>query len=1324
MAGVKHIGVEDGLSSRIVYDFYKDSDGFMWIGTSNGLNRWDGYEFKSFFKSDGLVENQVSQIAEDPNGNIWLLHSGYSVQMSTSATVSIINKNTLLISPLQKYLPDSLPFQIKNISRIHSDTQHNLWVSTQYGEIYKWNGKVWKLIWADSDKKALFNFFISGNALWINDYFTIRKTQGEKASKPVFDIPPKELRNMGTSPDGKPITLINNREIWLGDSIWHTIDSRTWQYYHLLNVNIEGDYLLFTPRDNSKKVVFISRENYILQTLELDHEVSDFDRGIQFNTTNWGWSNQKNHLISLKKSPFQRILYQYKSHYGHFYPTRGIWVDESKNELYTLGLGFPKKVNLNTNQITDFGPQETLYGNATVEGFLNGLAIIQTADSSIWFTDEGILLGRYFPKDKKYKIYHYDDSIEQLHSQSYIKKKDITSPILQWSLFEDKSKRLWIGHKNGLSYFDSTAQLVELFQQYNGFDKLKESNVYHFHQSKNGIWLATNNGLFLLDTQKGIINWIHESNREGNELPYNDIVHIYEDEDNTFWLASKGGGLIHINVESGEYEQYTTQQGLSDNVIYAVYPDDYGNLWLSSNNGIMQFNKQTHQISSYKEYAGITHNEFNTVSHYQTSDGTIYFGGLSGITAFHPKDFQIKSIINTPIRMTSVEKQTENGKFIDARLTFSTSNQIQLNSSDLGLETSFSLLQFIDLESIEYAYKIEGLDADWRFLNEPKLRLNGLPYGEYAILMKAQDNFGNWSEVLKIPVLIEKPLYLRPWFITALLLCFGIALLVFWKWRVSQLMRQKADLEDLVEERTVELRTQAKELKKADELKTQFFANISHELRTPLTLIISPLRHFLKKQNGTARNETTQLLSSVLKNADRLVLLTNEMLEINKLEYSKLEANKELTELNRFSKDILNQFQSHAELLGIRLNFHSEIRPETSFEIDRNICEKIITNLLSNSVRFTPKGGEITLEITKENGLPKIRVIDSGTGISEEDLPHIFKRFFQTKNPNKELNGGIGIGLALSKQLALSAGGDLSAKSELGKGSEFTFAFPAKESQTDLEKSPDISANPNPTNSKTSLKTIKSNLTVLVVEDNLELNQYISDLLSENYRVLRAYDGAEGLALVETWAEEIKAIVSDVMMPNLSGTDFFKKLQEHEIHKSIPFLFLTALASDVTKNNALKSGANGYLLKPFSSEELLAKVDGLAGKSLQTAIEKRESPLGILETSDLPTNDAVWIKKVESKTKAELQNETFNIEQLAKFFKLSPRQFQRKIKQISGFSPLQFQREIKLIYAKELLESGEVKTIYELAELLGFKNSSHFKKLFEKRFDAKLDSYF
>jgi signal transduction histidine kinase/DNA-binding response OmpR family regulator/streptogramin lyase len=1328
---VKHIGVEDGLSSRIVYDFYKDSDGFMWIGTSHGLNRWDGYDFKSFFESDGLVNNQVSQMAEDPNGNIWLLHSGYSVQMNSSAEISIINKNTLLISPLKEYLPEKLPFQIKNISRIHSDKLNNLWISTQFGEIYRWDGKAWKLIWADSDKKAVFNFFISGEDLWVNDYFTIRKIQGENTSKSVFDSPPKELRNMGTSPDGKPITLINNKEIWVGDSIWHTLDSRTWQYYQLLNVNIEGDYLLFAPRGNSKKAIFISRENYILQTLELEYEISDFDRGIQFDAVNWGWNNEKVYVISLKKSPFRRVLYQYKSHYGYFYPTRGIWVDENRNELYTLGLGFPKKVNLNTNQITDFGSREALYDNANVEGFLNGLAIIQTADSSIWFTDEGVLLGRYFPKEQEYKIYHYNDSIEQLHSQAYIKKGNFAPPSIQWSLFEDKSKRLWIGHKNGLSYFDSATQMMEVYQKYNGFNKLQESNVYHFHQSQEGIWLATNNGLFLLDTQKGIIDWIHENNTNGKKTPYNHIAHIYEDEDNTFWLASKGGGLIHIDLQSGEYTQFTTQQGLSDNVIYAVYPDDYENLWLSSNNGIMRFNKQTHQISSYKEDAGITHNEFNTISHYQSSDGTLYFGGLSGITAFHPKDFQAGSATSNPIRMTSVEKQAEDGKFTNARLSFTELSKIHLQPSDLGLEIGFSLLQFTDLESVEYAYKIDGLDADWHFLNEPRLRLNGLPYGEYTIQLKAQDDLGIWSEILEIPVFVKKPFYLQTWFLIVSTILFAIIARVLWKQRVRTLLKQKSDLEELVAERTTtlktqatELKTQAEELKKADSLKTQFFANIHHELRTPLTLIISPLQHFIKQQNGKTQGEITQLLSTVLHNADKLLLLTNEMLEVNKLESSKLEGEKKPTELNSFARNALNQFQSHAELLGIRLSFRSEIQPEKQFEIDRKICGKVITNLLSNAMRFTPKGEKISLEISQEGEILKMKLTDSGIGISEEDLPHVFERFFQTKNPDKGLNGGIGIGLALSKQLALSAGGDLTVESELGKGSEFTFAFPAKESKVELKEAFDALESPNPTSSKPSLKAMKSNITVLVVEDNLELNQYISDLLSENYRVLRAYDGEEGLALVKTWAEDIKVIISDVMMPNLSGTDFFKKLQEHKIHKSIPFLFLTALASDVTKNSVLKTGASGYLLKPFSSEELLAKMAGLVSKPQKVIIEEEESRIATIEMENLPINEAVWIKKVENKIKTELQNEKLNIEELAKFFELSPRQFQRKIKQISGFSPLQFQREIKLIYAKELLESGEVKTLYELAGLLGFKNSSHFKKLFEKRFDAKLESYF
>ena len=927
---------------------------------------------------------------------------------------------------------------------------------------------------------------------------------------------------------------------------------------------------------------------------------------------------------------------------------------------------------------------------------------------------------------------------------------------------------------------------------------MSTAHIYDFLEwDKDLVLIGSSKGIFVLDLNKGITARFSEKGKGVFHLPNENIYHLHQDEEDSevIWIATGGGGLLRWTVSyaplkgellpassdresvggyspsgvGGEgrvlWTQYTTTEGLSSNVIYAVYEDDNQNLWLPSDYGIIRFNKASEVTETFTETDGISHNEFNRISHFEDADETLYFGGLNGVTAFHPDSISgNKENLNAPLEITAFRQfGGEEEQIIDKTGDFDRNSEIVLKPGDRFFQIEFSLLEYQDDALVRYQYKIDGQHKSWIDLKENNLQISGLPYGNFDLKIRSRGAGGQFSEnELSIPIRVLKPFYLQTWF----LILFGLGILTGIVFVIQRLQNQKAYLKVKVDEKTETIRQQNEELKNLDRLKSRFFANVSHELRTPLTLMLAPLENTLKNNQLTNRDFTNLLIAK--RNGQQLHKMINEILDLTKLESGKLELQPVTVVWYNFLRKIIANFESLANQKNIDFQFKYSGNQYLQIKLDRKKAEIIINNLLSNAFKFTPKGGAIILEAVDEKTHLKLSVSDTGRGIRRADLPNIFNRFYQTNQKNAAAEGGTGIGLALSKEFIQLMSGKIRVESELGQGSTFFVEFPRTEvigqisdeaaeevqrSKPALPPDPLKGGLPPAEGTKQSVQVKSENSeprnTILLVEDNPDLRDFIKSLLEEDYEVLTAENGRVALEVMENnHKPEAKLIthhssfitpnliISDVMMPIMDGVQLLENLKSRDEFRHIPIIMLTAKAMKDDKLKALRIGVDDYMTKPFEEDELKARIENLlknaegrrlAVGSWQLAVQGQEAGIKNQESSDkkqVSKEDMEWLENLEITTKEKLSDFQFNVEYLSGEMFYSRQQLTRRIRQLTGLTADAYIREARLNQARFLLESGVVSGVKSASLEVGLRDFKHFSRLFKKRFGKLPSEYF
>ena len=944
------------------------------------------------------------------------------------------------------------------------------------------------------------------------------------------------------------------------------------------------------------------------------------------------------------------------------------------------------------------------------------------------------------------------------------------------NLVIDKQRRLWIGaHLSGLYVYSlKTQQYISNFPSTQG--QVVQGNVMSMKADKAGnVWISTDTGIYcyFTDVDK-LVRYEQLSNlvvdgayamlidEQQKELLICDQLkglHVVDlknhnpttiapkvqtyFKDNTlfsiskdrstgnFWISTYKG-LQLIDKKTKAIIPFKDASQFNKVKIYTILPDSLGNIWLGTSSGIGKYNTNSGHFNIFKEQSGIYLNEDRAGPSILTSWGEILVGGKNRFYHFYPSKANINTI---PPEVQIIKLVSNSSVEQDSSLVIiNPTKLVTLKSNQNTIEINYVGLHFDKSTENEYAYRMLGLNDNWIFVGKERIaRFNSLPAGSYTFQVKASNGDGVWNEVgVKLPLKVLPPWWKTTWaYLLYALLTFGALFAIY----INQIRRIKLRNQLAYEQK------EAERLVELDRLKTNFFSNITHEFRTPLTLIIEPARQLVKKWKTDEDKATLKLIE---KNSQHLLELVNQLLDLSKLEDEKMAVELHRGQLRDTTQPIIDSFKQLAKRQSINFTFEqSTTLPE--FYFDKNKIEKILYNLLSNAFKFTEKGS-VHLEISQIEAVPQllIRVSDTGVGISEKQLPYIFDRFYQADNTITRRVAGTGIGLALTKELIHLMEGTIAVTSELNKGTEFLVTLPlllevdhpsmrstvVNTSKETFTTRSTIGLEPKKVTSPTNaIITTTDKPLLLLIEDNPELRQFLTQSLQTKYEILEAENGVVGIQIAKDKIPDI--VISDVMMPLKDGFEVANTLKNEELTAHIPIILLTAKSAIESKLKGLKTGADAYLTKPFHTEELFIRIEKLIElrkklqakyananltklSSIKTFPKKGQevTPEPSKEVSEL---DKIFLEKLTTTIQANLDNEKLSVESLAQKLFISRSQLHRKAKALTGFSPNEFIRNYRLDYSLELLKNKNEK-ISQIAFQVGFSDEKYFSRRFKERF--------
>ncbi|MEL6865687.1 MAG: ATP-binding protein, partial [Bacteroidota bacterium] len=761
---------------------------------------------------------------------------------------------------------------------------------------------------------------------------------------------------------------------------------------------------------------------------------------------------------------------------------------------------------------------------------------------------------------------------------------------------------------------------------------------------------------------------------------------------------------------------------------------DFGFLWMSSDNGIMQLEKKTHKVKVYLPSDGISHREFNRVSHHMAKDGTLYFGGLNGITYFHPKDFvdRINMQPDIPLLLTECALYSEEKQQQENRISeFLQDQKITLYPGDRHLQLQFALLDYGNSDNIQYVSYLN--EEAWQIGKDKGISINALPYGQHQLRIMGRSSNGLFStQELLIPIHVLQPFYWQWWFITLCILSLLLLVFLFQKVKTQALIRRQAELEQNVAERTKTIQAQAEELRQLDRTKSRFLANISHEFRTPLTLILHTLGQETYQVNSLPQAQTHQQsftpteIQIMQRNAHRLHQLIDQLLDLSKLEAGKMTLQAERADFAQYLQALVASFQPLAQQKQLELSYSTALAT-CPLHFDRDKIDKIIYNLLSNAIKFTPEGGQVKIRLFRDEVNAIVEVKDTGMGIPKADQQRIFDRFYQVNDYQDYRYEGTGLGLALVKELVEIHHGRVELQSTTGQGACFFIYLPMGEAHLkEAEKRPTNGRHETipppihklPQGSKPSEQAEAPIL--LIIEDNEDLLYHHQSVFGKSYQLLLAKEGQSGIQMAFSRIPDL--IICDVMMPDKNGYEICQELKKDERTNHIPIILLTAKASQEDKIEGLLTGADDYLTKPYQQRELTIRMHNLLAqrKRLQEKLQHYSGKDKAKDRNQRPQE--IFLDKCLTILDANLNNRHFGVEEWSRAIGMSRIQLFRKIKSINGHNPTQMIRSYRLEKARKLLLESD-HNASEVAYMVGFSSPNYFYKCFKDEFGITVKQF-
>lgn len=1318
-----HYTLEDGLSQETVNTILKDSRGFLWIGTQDGLNRFDGDRFEVFKhegNSNSISGNHVYKLLEDNMGNIWVgtANDGVSYYNPTHKSFTKIHhptadmtaactgitkdkKGDIYISFLNQTLLKVTisDHSIKSIFQIPYFQEHPFTINT----IKIINNKLYvgtkegKTFYSDlSTNKNTFHEIIH-NYNWgaintIAEDLLGNILIGTNSGLWRLNLPAKQFTKLTVTKDNFFSAIVITDIAFRNNTLWVATEDGLYEIINYQDKTTQFNFNVFKGDNNHVHTIsssnvhcLYSDDEYLwigvnkLDVIEFTAPVFKSFESTNITDPNYPLTN--NHVFSIYKEAhrtwigtraglnlvYKDTVYNFtKNNNPHSIASnviRGIEKDNSNNLWITTTKGI-SIVNLDT-----FSPASPVFysfyhdpkdPNSLSEN--NTRSIFIDTQKNIWVKTFGGGLNLFTGDlDKKYIAFKHFKSIPD--STGSLSSDRVLSMI------QDKNNVYWIGTKNGLNkmYFENTRLNKPIFKNY-----------------------------------RHVIG-------DSTSLSNNSVLSLLEDSDNILWIGTQNG-LNRFDPKTDTFKTYNKKEGLLNPVVYEILDDNNENLWLSTNLGLFRFDKTNEVFYNYTPEDGLQSTEFNLGAAFKDEvTGDLYFGGINGLNFFSPENIsdldQEGQLIFTELRIKDkVENPSGNATSVLSENIIQT-RKIVLKHDQFPFYLNFSNLDFRAYKNNHYLYKLIPKDKSWNILSDnQEIQFLSLSPGKYKLQVQGKTRNKLWN---KKPLELEIEI-LPPWWKThAMLVLYGIIALGLIFVIHTFLLRQRLSVQE------------AQKLRELNEQKSKLYTNITHEFRTPITVILGVLQN-LKSQNVSKNGSEDKDFFTIDRNARNMLSLVNQMLDLAKLEKGKLNLHLQQGDIVKFCKYLVESFSSLCQSKNITCTFYNE-QEEIYMDFDPEKIQQIVSNLLSNAIKFSPPESKIIIHISRKDTNLTLKVKDSGKGITPDKIPYVFDRFYQVDNTNTRLHEGTGIGLALTKELVVLMQGEILIESIVNKGSTFTITLPVtntaiiKESTIPEDTSAKSILPSVPSSKNSSLFDSNNNKSlVLIVEDNKDILQLLAATLEKNYRVIMATNGNEGIEKALQRVPDI--IVSDVMMPDTDGYELCRTLKNDERTNHIPIILLTAKVTEKDKITGLLHGADAYLIKPFNSNELLVRIEKLI--TLRAQLHKKytsQSSWQAIADKNMDEKNTAFITKAIKYIETNLDDSAFGILALADNLHLSESQCYRKIKAITGFSTAIFIRKVRLQKAKFLLQTtGE--TVSEVSYKTGFNDPGWFSKAFKEEF--------
>ncbi|UXP32684.1 response regulator [Reichenbachiella agarivorans] len=1335
------------LSQNTVSAIVQDQHGFLWLGTRGGLNKYDGINMQSYLHdaddSLSIRSNYVRSlyVTSDNKVLVGTLAAGYSIYDEASET-------------FYQLQADNVPSELASatINGFYEDREGNIWFATERNGLLVWNKRdnaFSQYRHNDNDSWSISSNVVNGvigdgrGNLWV-------ATWGGGLN--LFDtntkrfIPFRHSDENPNTPISDIVRCINyggKDHIWIGtdrgiDKVSYD-KSGKYLFEHIPTPNARGEdpFVLMLVEDQQQRL-WIGSENHGLCRVDLTN-----------NQYRW-FTNDSKSLYSIKNNSIWSV----------FEDTNGvIWVGTFNKGLFKLDESNRKLAVYKHNPYDD----RFLTHNAISSFF-------EDKDHNVWIASDGGGLDYWDVKNETFSHYRKDqypqmsdqvltlmiDQHENVWVGSWqggvlVKRKGQKGfkPFLLkhgfekhlgkenvFSMMEDDQGRIWFAvFRSGLVMYDPRSSSFTSYALDDRDPNSISSNLtrHVYQDSKGRIWVGTEGtGLNLMpDTELGKFRRFIHDGSDATSLSDNTVECVLEDQEGRIWIGTSGG--LNLYDEKGEsFIKYGTENGFVDEAIHAIQADELGNLWLGTNKGIIRFNVSTGQARNFDLSDGIQAMEFFKNSSFKLSNGSLLFGGVDGFNVIDPTqikdDFEEPQIYLADFKISNESIKGSKKEGLEGSLLDGGHVSLKYDQNDLSFE--FSQINFSQSSKNEYAYILENYDREWQQAgNRREAYYTNVPPGEYRFRVKGTDNGGAWStKEASFVVSISPAWYDTTWaHIVYGMLVLGI---LFWAFQTvvnRERLQSKLYLEHM----------ELSKMQELDQMKSSFFANISHEFRSPLTLILGPLKAMVETERYSSSKEQASMM---LRSAENLLNLINQLLELSKLESGKMRLELVTTDLVAFLKPIVHSFSSMANTKSIA---YKVVLPKTKVELsfDKEKMEKVVVNLLSNAFKYTNDYGRVVIGLKEDADKVILEVEDDGIGIPEEEQAYIFNRYYRVRDNKKKKRKGTGIGLSLTKELVELHHGHVEFHSKEDEGTTFEVHLFKGKAHFDAEDFVEEGDLPAQSLEKQTIYELEEQIhestssndialeeegkklpLVLVVEDNADIRSYIKSILEIEYRVIEGEDGEEGIEKAKAQIPDL--IISDVMMPGKDGFEVCREVKLDEKTSHIPVILLTAKASNDSALNGFELGADYYITKPFNPKLLTLRV--------RNALKTRDQIRGQLlhkntfniepKNIKIASRDEEFMQKAVAVIESNMSNSEFYVDDLGRELGMSRMQLYRKLKGLIGLSANEFIRSIRLKRAAQLIRQDEM-NISEITYQVGFNDLQYFRDCFKKQYGVNPSEY-